>query len=499
MFFPFQVEKPLHVNTALSEPVKDPRLKDNLHHSVDKQSSKSPKGPKKGKAVSVVNKIMNNLSGKKKSVKKSPLTSPTATRNESIADGKERNWDGTLIKSKDASNTASISTNPKIDPLPTETATSNTKVEKESVGKAETEPNTESEPDLSNPFSAFNGLSSRDMKIAAQAAAIVTAMHQMQSSTTKGPMQPEQSANFAAEFMKLMQGTAQGISPVTTSASASVKDNTTHTTEKTSEISAKPSTSSKTATTTDNIITKQIVSKSSQDKPKVSNGNGRTPDDGFSESPTNKLESVGTVKSEKKMKVEKSLNKKPTKELTKRTKESTQIETKHLKLKAENKNPKDTKTQVKSDEKTKLHDNKPEQTLKVGEKNKTRRQNDNYDKLEPLSKKPKESAVSSDSTERPRKARARSPSRYYCQIEQKTESKKRVEEKEKELSLERKRKDSESDETQDKKAKDHLKLYKQFVGHIEALEKRCKEPNSTINVGTLESVFKQVSLFGVVI
>jgi len=167
------------------------------------------------------------------------------------------------------------------------------------------------------------------------------------------------------------------------------------------------------------------------------------------------------------------------------TKDMIQSEKKHPKHKIGSKNSKETKNltqnQTKSSEKS-----------KVGDKNKNRRQNDN-DKLEPLSKKAKESPANNDSTERSRKSRARSPSRYYCQIEQKTESEKRVVEKGKELSLERKRKDSESEETQDGKAKDHLKLYKQFFGHIEALEKRCKEPNSTINVGTLESVFKQVS------
>jgi len=477
------VEKPLHVNTIPSGPIKDPRLKDNSHHSIDKQPSKSPKGPKKGKAVSVVNKIMNNLSGKKvKSVKKSPLTSPTSLGNEPIATGKEptRNWDGTLIKSKDASNSVSISTSTNIDPISTKTLTSSdTIIEKEPV---KTKPSEETLR-LSNPFTAFNGLSSRDMEIAAHAAAIATAMHQMKSSAVNGPMQPEQSAQFAAEFMKLMQGSAQGISTVTTSV-----NNTTSNTTTNSETSSK---SSAAVTSADNVK-KQKVRKSLQDIPKVLKDIDKTPDDGFNE---NLLKSASNVKSGEKIKPEKCANKKPKKDLLKvdtnkdsikvDTKDMIQSEKKHPKHKIGSKNSKETKNltqnQTKSSEKS-----------KVGDKNKNRRQNDN-DKLEPLSKKAKESPANNDSTERSRKSRARSPSRYYCQIEQKTESEKRVVEKGKELSLERKRKDSESEETQDGKAKDHLKLYKQFFGHIEALEKRCKEPNSTINVGTLESVFKQVS------
>ena len=66
-------------------------------------------------------------------------------------------------------------------------------------------------------------------------------------------------------------------------------------------------------------------------------------------------------------------------------------------------------------------------------------------KDEPPQKKMKES---DDMQERSRKARARSPSRYWFRMERKIETEKRVEEKEKELHLQRARKDSGGDTTE---------------------------------------------------
>ena len=73
---------------------------------------------------------------------------------------------------------------------------------------------------------AFAQLSDRDMQIAAQAAAIATAMHQMQSSQN-GIIDTGQSASLAAKLIQLVQSTSSPINPPA-SLSAPPKDSLNH-------------------------------------------------------------------------------------------------------------------------------------------------------------------------------------------------------------------------------------------------------------------------------
>ena len=397
----------------------------------------SPKGSRKGKALSVVNKIVKLAVKKPKQAKKSSsttqsskITSHSNDMDTSSTGQPVKNWDGTLQSSRNANTSAKVNSN-----------TTPPVVKKED--KVSEKPNVVPSL-LPPPFSPdFSGLSSKDMQIAAQAAAIATAMHQMQS-VVKGPIAPEQSAQLAAQFIKMLQSSAPGTTTSTvvtvgnesSLSSNQIKTNSTatvHSTSSSAKVQEKVKESGKTETSkSDNHSnknqTKVFDSRKTQNDSKSN----------FSKSVSDKSKSV----------------------------------------------PKATGPVDKDSKSEKLS-----KSLNV--RDKTRDRKERSDKYEPPSKKSKDSAESND---RPRKARARSPSRYYCQVEQKQDTEKKVEENKKELNLQRERKFSESDEHLDEKTKEQKKIYQSYLTHIEALEKRFEQPNSKISVQTLESVLKQFEM-----
>ena len=270
------------------------------------------------------------------------------------------------------------------------------------------------------PFSgAFKKLSSRDMQIAAQAAAIATAMHQMQSGTSG--MAPEQSAQLAAQLIEIMQGAAQVTSTVP-SASATI---TVSTAIPASEIV----TASDTKQHNDNQHKKNI-----KENPKVKEINQSI----LKERSAHPGGSVLTVRSEQheqnsnKNKKENSTKNdvKPNEKVRERSPHEFKRETRYSRQRSEGK-----------DEKLKS----PERNLR----SRTRER----DKVHILGEEPPSKRLKDthDQQERGRKARARSPSRYYNRMERKIESAKRVEEKEKELVLERIRKVSDGDSNEQSK------------------------------------------------
>lgn len=430
----------------MTKSVKDPRLRTtspvptestkkhitspdlNIHNTA----KLSPKGPKKGKALSVVNKIVNNLAGKKPKPSKKTYSMREPPNN---IDQPVKNWDGTVQSSKRKATSSSKEKD-------IFTATKEPSLSKQKKEAVADKPNTEVQASHESgqtpppPFSAdFSGLSTKDMQIAAQAAAIATAMHQMQS-VVKGPIAPEQSAQLAAQFIKMLQSSSQEtLTSTVVTMSNEAKQSSTHITNSTSTVSTSTATSSSSVK-----VEKSIKNKNEQPKSDTTSQN------------KSKKVSESTI----------SKTTKPTPSIAK------------VDAKAEN------KTETADATKNLSKGNK------IGDKNKDRKgQNTKY---EPPSKRPKDS---SESTERPRKARARSPSRYYCKLEQKLGTEKQVEENEKKMNLQRERKLSESDENLDEKAREQKKVYQSYVSHIEVLEKQFKQPNSKISVKTLESVFKQ--------
>ena len=392
----------------------------------------SPKGPKKGKALSVVNKIVNNLAGKKPKSNNKNSSIKQSSNNALSMDQSVKNWDGTVQSSK---RKAVSSSKEKDSPLVAKEPSLPKQKKEKVAGKPSTEVKAplESGPMPPPPFSTdFSGLSTKDMQIAAQAAAIATAMHQMQS-VVKGPIAPEHSAQLAAQFIKMLQSSSQETSTSTVvTVSNETKQSSTQITNSTSTVS----------TTTPSSSVK--VEKSTKNK---------------NEQPKSDTKSHNNPKSES---------------------TTAKVVTKPTSLIA--------KVEGKAENKTRSID-APKNMLKgkkIGDKNKDRKGQNT--KHEPPAKKSKES---SELTERPRKARARSPSRYYCQLEQKLGTEKQVEENKKEMNLQRERKFSESDENLDEKAREQKKVYQSYVSHIEVLEKQFKQPNSKISVKTLESVFKQ--------
>lgn len=250
---------------------------------------------------------------------------------------------------------------------------------------------------------SFKNLSSRDVHIAAQAAAIATAMHQMQ--TGSGGIAPEQSAQLAAQLIELMQGAAKGSLP-----SSSI-DSTVNT------ISTSVTVSSTTVATS---FAKTADKKTYKENEKIKRSNavekGRT----------------SSSKSEKedlhdKSKLEVGKNEGSGGKTRSRSPHENKKESRHSRSPGE----------TRDSDKNKSSD----RNLRS---NRTREREKNPVVLgeEPPSKKLKDS---NEHLERGRKARARSPSRYYNRMERKIESDKRVEEKGKELVLERIRKVSEGD------------------------------------------------------
>lgn len=444
------------------ETMKDPRLK--MPSPEEKSTGKwgekisqhthnmpfkvSPKPAKNKNPASVVSKIMNNFNKKPSKPMKKPSTTHIP-KPEKIERPAAKNWDGTYAEA-DSTRSKNSQVKPP-SPIPTEPRKPTASAISETSKASTSEPI----PISSTLTAAFSGLSSRDMQIAAQAAAIATAMHQMQS-TANGPMAPEQSAQFAAQFIKMMQSSPALSLPTTTVT--------------VTESSTSSSTSKSSTTTTTTVLDKLAIVSLKE----------------------NKRQSEQLPKKEN---VDTKLNVNETKSITVKEHSSNNTRSPECKPKPKKDNG-ITKKNIKNDTKNcKTVESKvPEKSIdskgKVGTKSKERKDTIS-EKLEPPPKKSKENVT--EPVERPRKARARSPSRYYCQIEQKIDSDKRVEEKEKELSLQRIRKNSEGDSTEtDGKKKEQTKIYKQFVGHIEALEKRYKAPKSTISVATLESVFKQI-------
>ncbi|XP_066922812.1 pre-mRNA cleavage complex 2 protein Pcf11-like isoform X3 [Clytia hemisphaerica] len=644
-----KMQQPPQANTnkpqSIKEPNKDPRIRtvspkpDNSNHSNTSNSVKlSPKvsSKKQKAAVSVVNKIVNNLAGKKPKAKKSSVSATQLNMHpssKSTTINPIKNWDGTLQGSLQSTTTpAGISapiimkseppkkrntdrsSNDKGRIRPIQSAKQPQIQSKEqpvqssqtSQGPVESQPPIQTaqpqaqlnqplaqanqplaqanqplaqanQPSSSQPppppFSAaFSGLSSRDMQIAAQAAAIATAMHQMQS-VANGPIAPEQSAQIAAQLVKMLSSSAQestSTAAVVTTTTQGVSLPSTQTTNSTSTtISTKvdtPSTinSTKQETPLDNL--KEAGSTQSENtdhskedplktEPPVKSESDQKPQDNEPKKKEierryrgyeNRYKDIERAKrdpenSNLKMKVDLKisntledststenikLNISPKKipkikETVKSTSPKGKGKEKELKDVTENDNFKiksppitktDSKTKIdnekqgavkKSDSKNasssverqgrpksregNSKDSSVEKTTRIGNKDKDRKQSD--PKIEPPSKKTKETPA--ESTERSRKSRARSPSRYYCQLEKKTDTEKIVEEKEKALTLQRKRKDSENEEILDNKAKEQKKVYESYIAHIETLESNSEKPNNKISVGTLESVFRQ--------
>ena len=449
-------QQPLQVNTTSTKAVKDPRLRTTspvpsegmikqenitlLDTATHNTAKLSPKGLKKGKALSVVNKIVNNLAGKKpKQTKKNFSTAQSS--NHTLMNQAARNWDGTL-----SSKSITASSGKRKD----------TSIEKSSLlkqekkiatGKLSTEKIPSHVPTPPPPFSAdFSGLSSKDMQIAAQAAAIATAMHQMQS-VVKGPIAPEQSAQLAAQFIKMLQSSSQETS---TSTVVTISNES-------NQSSTQITSSTSTISTTGSSLSVKI-----QDKVGKSTKIKSEPPKHESDS-HNKNVSESTIGNATRLDIPKSSSEKA------------------------NSKASGTVNENKSKSAAKPEDSS---TAKKGtDKNKDRKGRDR--KYEPPTKKSKDSG---ELTERPRKARARSPSRYYCQIEHKRDTEKQVEENKKELNLQRERKISESEENLDERAREQKKVYQSYISHIEALEKRFEQPNSKISVKTLESVFKQFEM-----
>lgn len=534
----------MYVNTSIAstnqpskrEPTKDPRLRVTLPSPHEISTGKwgeqltsptfsSKVGPKpthkkKKGAVSVMNKIMTNLSAKKgkqtnsqeRTTKLSQEGFTTENADESEASKKSKN-SPELAKDKQPSSKQTELPSEKsslkaskesLNPSPKQADVVNTKSDSlltttASVVTAVVSSTNSTNPTVSStnpplPFSAaFSGLSSRDMQIAAQAAAIATAMHQMQSAT-QGTMAPEQSAQLAAQFIKIMQGASTMVSNIPTTVSSTVAA---------SETTATPPTSSPAEVAPETTT-------------KATDSNGSTPE--------------STVAPENKEKIDKPVKEPPKKEQSKQSSKD-----KHNTEKTEQNNDRSgcEKTKIKTENRKEMekpvrerspHDSrqksveqkKPAKSFsgepeKLNEKSHGKSQinqikskvrgrdlvKKDSEKLEPPTKKLKDAPT--DPNERSRKARARSPSRYYCRIERKMETEKRVEEKEKEMKLQRIRKNSGGDVGVSNKQEvnsNQSKIYQQYINHITELEKRHAKPNSTIKLSTLDSVFKQVCLKG---
>lgn len=243
------------------------------------------------------------------------------------------------------------------------------------------------------PYSAaFTQLSTRDMQIAAQAAAIATAMHQMQSGIN-APMVPEQSAMIAAQLVKVMQGSTQpALNPVTTAASSS-------------EVNAVVTTTSVTSSPLPVSVNQQAPFARTDGKEKKLNEEGRLNErtkDRYQERESRKNEFARDAPDNRR-----------------------KIPGNDRKYKASrNTSPLSDQAEVR----------KQRERIKERNKSPERRKDESSNN--------KRANESHEHTERPRKARARSPSRYYCRVEQKMEVNKRVEEKEKQLVLQRIRKNS---------------------------------------------------------
>ena len=529
--------------TFRKEPVKDPRLRVSPPNSqeaikwgdkVTSPTSLTSKGglkpvKKKKGAVSVMNKIMTNLSANKvkhpsNSQEKSKLSVETAKdtphrerdinekklpekskRSETIikTDVPKTGLSTKSIVSSNTNSVCSITTNSATSITTSAVNTSPITSPVDTVMSVKTTPDVAATPPV--PFSsAFNGLSSRDMQIAAQAAAIATAMHQMQA-TSEAPIAPEQSAQLAAQFIKMMQGASM--------ASTALPTTKTSLTSTTAEIAAstKQTDSTTTVASSSSSNVTLVSTGSTTNKPKTTDSSSKMPPKQDVLNNTSKMDNSRKTDSSSKN-VDSSKSSSSNK--TENKKHSKQVDPHKDKYA-------DDKLKVKNDtnKRDTVRDRSPLRSSIRHEESKAKSKNENIrktdgnsirdieksrgreriktdtEKLEPPSKKLKDTTI--DPNERSRKARARSPSRYYCRLEQKMNTDKRVEEKEKEMKLQRIHRNSEGDDQDygdDSSASDEqIKIYQQFAKHLGELEKRHAKPNSKITLLTLDNVFKQVS------
>jgi len=454
---------------------KDPRLgrqnektKSPTEH-VFKHTKVSPKTPNKS-ALSVVNKIMTNMNVKKtkpsfisskpasqrptsfqNTSKRERSKSPAALtqqqqsgqRKDSFED-ESNNLDGIMNSmtqtfspesSQEAKQPTSRSTNQESTKIPVSSSSSSLPLKGEqpldnSITSVQTAASLQAAalatagppplPPVPPMSSAFSQLSSRDMQIAAQAAAIATAMHQMQSGTSSS-MAPQQSAELAAKLIQLVAGSS-------TSSATSV--DTLDTPVLDTAPSLKTEVTASHASTNQEVAVKQL-------------------DDIKSTIPKEAVKQQVNVTER-----DKNRDRSPH-----RSREHTSIENDRHYVKPERN----------------YRRMSPERSIQRGRSER----NSKDGKDEPPSKKAKDAV---DNLDRSRKARARSPSRYYFRIEKKIETEKRVEKNEHDLNADRIRRISEGDvqdeqenEVKSKTDSSNVRVHKQTADEFHVMKKDRKK------------------------
>ncbi|XP_057314535.1 pre-mRNA cleavage complex 2 protein Pcf11-like [Hydractinia symbiolongicarpus] len=402
--------------------VKDPRLKGastssntvptrekvTSHSDASKQFKFNAKG--NDGAVSVMNKIMTTLKTKPTAQqlakermtkgKRSPMTSPTNVNAPSTKASKSvsplpKSVSPPTTPNKTATTNSTSSTTSKV--TASNLNLDSPKKTREVVSDPPNHSGTVAPPTSVPPLpysAAFTQLSTRDMQIAAQAAAIATAMHQMQSGIN-APMVPEQSAMIAAQLVKVMQGSTQpALNPVTTTTAAI-----------SSEVNAVVTTTSVTSSPLPVSVNQQTSFARTDGKEKKSTEEGR-----LNERRKDRYQERESRKDEFARDAQDNTRKIPGNDRKYNGSRNTSP-------------PSDQAEARKQRERIKERNKSPERRKDQSSNNKRANEGNEH-------------------TERPRKARARSPSRYYCRVEQKMEVNKRVEEKEKQLVLQRIRKNS---------------------------------------------------------
>ena len=318
----------------------------------------------------------------------------------------------------------------------------------------------------STPFAgAFSQLSSRDMQIAAQAAAIATAMHQMQSNVTSA-MAPEQSAQLAAQLIQLVQGTVNNSTvqqtetvPIsTTDTKSSIKD--THDASEVERVETNKNNAPAEEVETEGNASKGVT-KNGEKTERISRSPPpmeipRTPPRDLNWRPDNSL---------KKDEFGRDINREN--KSRDRSPYNTRKDTRHSRHHSRERYEQEPRQRVSS----------TDNNYRGGRERVRGRDRMNNDRDEPPSKKPCDHSM--DASERSRKARARSPSRYYNRMERKIESEKRVEENEKELVFQRIRKNSDGELTVLRKKSDSDSVKQDDIDELDDIE--LPEVNDTSN------------------